>query len=424
MKTIIGFDNWTKGSNHYERLIPALELRGYRLILIHIGSWGHDKNRPHEEHLGKLLVRGIDYYNGKSFKEILILEKPSAVIFLSTRVFANLALNRYCRYLGIPTLHLYHGLVSVGLLKDREGYKVNWKNQWKRIKMNLPKNLFLIWPVYWKSLVDTRASIIHYYWFFNDIYHRLFNNTGIAPPDATTTAGCVYTKKDISDMVKIYRMSPDQVYAVGNPDIINFNLKDNDIGCGINLSMSANVLVYIESGLASMGFSFDDVDDYIAHLVKTKDAVQKQGYHFVFKIKPSQLDTTVNLRLRELDFDICSNDEFVDYLRSAKAAIVEASTAAMIPALMGLPLLLAQYGKLSDQEYGMILTEYPRAKFLQDINNVSELIREELQNVDQDKVNSWIEENIGPMPASMMPERVADVIEKIISGSQVNYLGY
>ena len=419
MKTIIGFDNWTKGSDHYERLIPALEQRGYRLILIHIGSWGHDKNRPQEEYIGKLLVRSIDYYNGKSFKEILILEKPSAVIFLSTRVFANLALNRYCRHLGIPTLHLYHGLVSVGLLKDREGYKINWKNQWRRIKLNLPKNLFLIWPVYWKSLFDTRASIIHYYWFLNDIYHRLFNNTGIAPPDATTTAGCVYTKKDINDMMKVYRMSPNQVYAVGNPDIINFGLKDNDIGCGISLSRSANILLYIDSGLAAMGFSFDNIEDYIDQLSATKEAVEKQGYQFIFKIKPSQLDTKVHLRLKELGFEICLNDEFVNILKSAKAAIVEASTAAMIPALMGLPLLLAQYGKLSDQEFGMVLTEYPRARFLQDVNNISLLLDEEQQMVDFDKVNAWIEENVGPMPASMMPERVVEVIEKIVSESQV-----
>jgi hypothetical protein len=420
MKTIIGFDNWTKGSNHYERLIPALELRGYRLILIHIGSWGHDKNRPNEEYIGKLLVRGIDYYNGKSFKEILVLEKPSAVIFLSTRVFANLAIIRYCNNLNIPTLHLYHGLVSVGLLKNKEGYKVNWSNQWERIKLNLPKNLFLIWPVYWKALFDTRASIIHYYWFFKDIYHRLFANTGIAPPDATTTAGCVYTNKDINDMVKVYRMSPNQVFAVGNPDIINFDLKENDIGSRVNLSMtSTNVLLYIESGLAAMGFSFNNSEDYIAHLVKTKDSVQKQGFQFVFKIKPSQLNTTVHLRLMELGFEICSNDNFVEYLRSAKAAIVEASTAAMIPALMGLPLLLAQYGKLSDQEYGMILTEYPRARFINDVNNISTIIKEEMRSVDQAKVNSWIEENVGPMPASMMPERVADVIEKIISTGQL-----
>ena len=144
------------------------------------------------------------------------------------------------------------------------------------------------------------------------------------------------------------------------------------------------------------------------------------NYEALFFDYVNETSLPKGIALRELGFDICSNDEFVDYLRSAKAAIVEASTAAIIPALMGLPLLLAQYGKLSDQEYGIILTEYPRAKFLQDINNVSVLIKEELQNVDQDKVNSWIEENVGPMPASMMPERVAEVIEKIINESQAN----
>jgi hypothetical protein len=421
MKTVIGFDNWTKGSIHYERLIPSLKLRGYRLILIHIGEWGHDKNRPNEEYIGNLLVRGIDYYNGISLKEILILENPSAVIFLSTRVFANQALNRYCRNLNIPTLHLYHGLVSVGLLKNKEGYKINWKNQWKRIKSNLPKNIFLIWPLYWRALIDTRASFIHVYWFFKELYHRLLNNTGIAPPDATTTAGCVYTKKDISDMIKIYRMPSKKVHAVGNPDIINFDLKDNDIGSGTDLLReSNNLLLYIDNGLAMAGFSFNDTEDYVDHLVSTREAVEKQGYRFVIKLKPSQLNTNLHFRLKELDIEICLNDKFVDYLKLASAAIVEASTAAMIPAIMGLPLLLAKYGKLSTQEYGMVLTEYPRAIFLQNIHNISFLLEEEQKNVKFDEVNDWIDENVGPLPANMMPERVASVVEKIINDNKNN----
>ena len=59
MKLIIGFDSWTTGSHHYEKLVSAFEKKGYQLLLIHIGSWGHDKNRPTEEYIGKLKVRDM-----------------------------------------------------------------------------------------------------------------------------------------------------------------------------------------------------------------------------------------------------------------------------------------------------------------------------------------------------------------------------
>lgn len=81
MKKVIGFDSWTEGARYFEKLVPALEDRGYSLILIHIGSWGHDPNRPVEEKIGHLNVRDITYYKGMSFLQILKTEQPEAVIF-------------------------------------------------------------------------------------------------------------------------------------------------------------------------------------------------------------------------------------------------------------------------------------------------------------------------------------------------------
>ena len=106
---VIGFDAWTQGVFHYERLVDAFAKKGLKLTLIHLGSWGNEKGRPAEELIGALQVRDISFYSGRGLAEILALENPCAVIFLSTDAFAHRAFNRYCRQRNLPTIHLFHG---------------------------------------------------------------------------------------------------------------------------------------------------------------------------------------------------------------------------------------------------------------------------------------------------------------------------
>ena len=105
---VIGFDGWTQGAHHYERLIESFKKNDIELILIHQGSFGNEVGRKKEEYIGDLLVRDISYYGEKSFLEILTYENPSAVIFLSTDSFVHRAFNRYCIELNIPTINLTH----------------------------------------------------------------------------------------------------------------------------------------------------------------------------------------------------------------------------------------------------------------------------------------------------------------------------
>lgn len=361
MKLVIGFDNWTKGSHHYERLVPTLEEKGYKLLLIHIGSWGHDKNRPTEEYIGKLLVRDINYYRGKSFKKILQKENPVAVIFLSTRAFAHQAFNRYALYLGIPTLHLYHGLLNVQSINDdrKSNYKVNWYVQLSILFASLHKNITKLFPVYWIALLKTNASVSDWYWFFKEIYIKIASKTHNAEgaPDTKTTFGCVYTSVDISHIVRKYRVQPSNVFAVGNPDLILFGLKRTNLGINIDRADSTiNDIVYVETLMLDAGLVFDGQADFIRHITDIYESTKAQGFHLVIKLHPGHFRTDVPDRLCKLGIEICNNEDFVARLITAKAAIVMPSTAAIIPALVGLPLFLDQCGKMAEVSYGTVLT--------------------------------------------------------------------
>lgn len=421
-KTIIGFDSWTQGSHHYARLVQAFDKIGYRLILIHIGSWGHDRARPSQEVINGLLVRDVSYYKDSSFAAILRLEQPAAVIFLSTRAFAHQAFNRYAKQLDIPTFHLYHGLVNVQAVNadnHQVPYKTNWIKQFSILRKRVFKNLFVLWPVYLKSLYDTRAKLSDWGWFVREIYFKVSKPAaGFAPPDTTTLGGFVYTAADLSNIIQTYGIDPRHAHAVGNPDLMHFGLEPQDMGCALNIDSSACAdVMYIDTGLIEAGIVFDGEKDFTDHLLETRQALQEQGLNLIVKLHPSHFRSGLAQKLVESGIEIISNQDFVARLRNCLATIVEPSSAAMLPALIGKPLFLAQYGKLHAQRYGIVLTSYPRARTLNNPRQVLDLLSQEQVTLDRKAVDHWIEENSGPMPAHEMPTRIASLVDAMISPS-------
>lgn len=419
MKTIIGFDNWVGGAPHFTRLLPALEKRGYSLILIHIGSWGHDKNRKAEEYIDTLLVRDVKYYKQKSLKAILLQEKPEAVLFLSTRAFVHQAFNRYAHQLKIPTIHLYHGLLSIQNIdrNSKFNYKVNYKQQIAIAIMRLRKNIAKIFPVYCRALIATHGNFQDWFWFIKEIGIKITSKThkSKAAPDTATTIGCVYTSADVSHMVSTYRIPEDKVYIVGNPDLIHFGLSKYDLCAGINIGKeSANDIIYIDTLLLDAGIVFNSEDDYVRHISMINDSIKAQGFHFVMKLHPGNNRTEVPNRLRRLGIELCENAVFVSRVNTAVAIISMPSSAAMIPALIGRPIFLDQCGKMASMQYGFAITTYPRTRFLTDIHKLRHLLQQEQEELDHERVIAWIKKNVGPLPAEQMPERVAAAVVNII----------
>lgn len=415
MKKVIGFDNWTKGSRHFERLVPELEQLGYQLILIHVGSWGHDQETPKEQYINNLLVRDVSFYEGKSLSQIMLTENPDVVIFLSTRAFVLQSLNRYCKIFNIPTLHIYHGLVSVQDVETEVKININVFKRLYDLRNRLLKNFKILIPVYVKSLIKTNASFSDWGWFIWEIYIKATGKvSGVAPPDTTTTAGCVYTNADVLDMVRTYRIPENEIHAVGNPDLVQFGLRKNDMCNAIySRETTKNEIFYISTGFSLNGIVFADDKEFVAHILTSSQALARQGYRLVVKLHPNYSTSDVPFCLNELGIDLCQNEDFIQRLKSCGAVMVEPSTAAIIPALMGLPVFLVQYGKLSEQRYGSVLTSYPRAYTLDDIGKFKILMREHTAHFEPADVTDWVDKNSGPMPAEDMPHRVARVIDKI-----------
>lgn len=415
MKTVIGFDSWVGGAHNFARLVSALKEKGFEFRLLHIGSWGGDVGRPEEEMIGEMQVRDVAYYGNKSLFEILDIEKPHAVVFLSNDVFAHRAFNRYCILRNIPTFHLYHGLVEIQSIQGKRAYKVNPINQLFYVLRRIPKAVTKIWPLYFDALLKTGACFNEWKRFFADVINlSLGKYIPIAAADSKASACAVYTEADVGHAVKKYGYKNCEVHVVGNPDISRFNLTTEMLGCAATNQREANSeIIYVDTGLIYAGMVFANADDYLLHLKMLAETLATQGLSLAIKLHPDHHRTNFPARLLENEIRVVSNEDFVSSLLNCRAVMVEPSTAALIPALLGLPLLMVAFGKLEEQKYGKVLTDYPRGMLLTDAKSTLECIKR-LESGTSSDLKEWINFNSGPLPAGEMPWRVADVIAKLV----------
>jgi hypothetical protein len=422
---VIGFDSWTGGARIFEHLVDALNERGVDLSIIHLGSWGSDMGRPKTEKIGKLDFRDISSFPTQSFPAVLKSEQPAAVLFLSTDTFAHRAFNRYCRWSGIPTMYLFHGLRSVQATDSGSIYKISLMAQSRFIAERLVKSLTLVWPTYAKALWQTGGTYSEWIRFAKDIIVLgLGRYARVSASDARTDSCCVFIEADVNLTAHKYGFDKEDIVVVGNSDLASFGLGAEAIGAQLKSpTIDYQDVMYVDSAFIYSGWVFSSKAEYVEHLRATRRALESQGKHLVFKPHPDHFRTEIISELKAEGFDICMKEEFVTRLQRCCGCIVEQSSAAVIPALQGVPLLLASYGKLKGQRFGQMLLDYPRARMLHDVNEVSAVIAEEQQAFNYEDTRKWIDQNCGPMPAEDMPIRVADALVGLCNKNQSGYKG-
>jgi hypothetical protein len=423
MKKVIGFDSWTGGAHHFERLIPAFKAKGLDLQLVHLASWGNELGCPNECQKGELLLRDIEFYGNNSLERILDIERPVAVILLSTDTFAHRAFIRYCDQKSIPTLNLYHGLVELTeSVSESVAYTVSWSAHVKKIFSKLGKLLRHTFPSYIMALLKTKASPKDWRRFFSDIIHMAININDYyfrhAAADAKTTKCAIYTRADVEHAKRFYGFRQEDIFAVGNPDLLQFGFDEGMIGNWVQPEVSDNSIMYIETGFSSVGLFFSSEQDFAGHLIATSRSLAAQGFKMLLKLKPHGSNIQlIDQRLKGSGIKLVTNKSFLTELKACSACIAETTTLAMLPALMGMPLFFAQYGQLKSLGFGTLLTSYPRGYFLKSISDISGILEKDAQTADSGKLAQWIGLNAGPLPPEDMPERVVAVVEEMIATS-------
>lgn len=419
-RRIVGFDSWTKGAHHFERLIPALARRGAALKLVHLGSWGNDSGRPDEERIGELEVRDISSYGGTSLERMLDMESPDALILLSIETFAHRAMLRYCRRRAIPTLLLYHGLVNVQVTSDRTGsYGPRMLAHAKFVCSKLGKVVGRTLPCYVMALLCTHASAGDWKRFIRDAARMALGRSAhraTADPgsDATATMCAVYTEADVEHALRSYAFRPENVRVVGNPDLGRFGVTEQLLGSRLTHEPPGPPrLMYIDTGLVNNGLVFRNYEQFFEHLTLTANVIAAQGARMLLKLHPSHDEDFLRRQLAGAGVEIVPNGDFISALQASRACIVEPTTLAMIPGLLGMPMFYAAFGQLRALRYGPVLVSYPRGRRLSDICELTPRLNEMVSACDAAATREWIRRNAGPTPIADMPERVADAVQAL-----------
>lgn len=407
-----------------QRLIPAFRDAGMTLKLVHIGSWGNEPQRPREERIGELEVSDISAYPSGSFEAVLDIERPDAVIMLSTATFAHRAFLRYCKQRSIPTLHLYHGLMGMQVTDDHRGSsKINLFAHIPYVFARIGKLLRRTFPCYINALLRTHADARDWLRFAYDTF-KLAIGMPIWQPnaaqDASTTKCAVFTEIDREHAHRVYRIPFSDVHAVGYPDLMSFGFSQ-----GLLASYRADgsdrerqEIVYLDTGLVTAGLAFRDEQDFVGHLERTSVALRAQGFSMCLKAHPAHNQKVLTALLAQKDIELISTQELIPRLQQCAACLVEISSVNLVPALMGIPLLYGNYDQLAELRFGPVLRGYPRGFLVKNISEVRGILEYCWKRRDGDVLNGWIRENSGPMPPEDMPRRVGDLVGAMIDSIQ------
>jgi len=357
-KKVLFIDSWTKGIHNFLPIHFELKNFGWDSLLVHRGSWEHEKGRPANEVIDGLIVREFSYYNTRFIYDIIKKEQPNGVLILTTNYLFDRAVILAARALGVKSFFLMHGIRSVdeeAIQKQRNTYsKSLMENRWK----NFNKYIFYLIPNYFYS-----GAINNWKFLFKkssySIIYQLFNepHKNILFPPITSELHCdfalVWGNKYKLFFIEEYGYPKESVKVVGHPPLdpvfklINaqevIQKKKYISGEKIN----SPYCVYLESALVEQG-ALGHTDDYrIEHLDEISQLLKEINVTLVVKLHPLTRwrpivnyfkGTNVKVIYRSIKLEnLINGSEFV---------IGSGSTANDIAIVLNIPLILPGWGMM------------------------------------------------------------------------------
>ena len=299
-------------------------------------------------------------------------------------------------------------------------HKVGWLSYAAYALPKVGKLLRRTFPSYMAALHKTGARAGEWLRFGEDIVRMMRGSAPyFASEDARTTKGAVYTNADVEQAMRIYGFRAEDVAVVGNPDLMRFGFEDHMLGAQNRPdTTSLPYVMYVDTALAIVGLLFKTYGSFIEHMIGTAEALRAHGKKLAFKPHPAHDLKVLEERLHGHGIEIVTTEQFLPKLMECCACITETTSVALLPALLGMPMLYARYGELREQRFGPALTSYPRGYELEDLSRVTQTLRRDQETLDARAVSDWIAFNSGPLPAQDMPRRVAATVESMIIESR------
>lgn len=355
---ILFFDSWTKGIHNFAPISADLKNRGIDSLLVHVGSWEHDKNRPLEESIQEVICRDIRYYKTNSIYTLLKIERPNLILILTTNYILDRSVILAARSLCIPSTFLMHGIRETGdnirSQKSTPNASLNrqrWTLIGKYIRFILP-NYFISGTIENKMFPFRIAPYLlilkTFLW-----PHRYV----LYPPptdeihcDLALVFGNVY--KDL--FVNEYGYPPNRIKVVGHPQLDSLIRLMRKPGRNVDKSIFINkysirsdrpYCVYLEMGTVEQGAQGWTTRNRISHLEQIATICNNAGRQLVIKTHPATDEIPIKAHFAQNDHVIVISDVNLNLLLYwSESAIGLGSTTNDLVFCLKKPLLLPAFG--------------------------------------------------------------------------------
>ena len=358
-KKVLFIDSWTKGIHNLLPIAMELKKHGWESLLVHRGSWEHEKGRPSSELIEGLTVREFSYYNTRFIYDIIKREQPKAVLILTTNYLFDRAVILAARALGIKTCFLMHGIRGVGTklvssIKKRPNatlYKKRWLLAGKYFLFIIP-NYFLSGLLNnWRFLFRVEPYSIIIKLFLKPHHYVLFPSpSNEIYCDLALVWGNIYKNFFIEE----YGYPENRVKVVGHPPLDSvFKLMNNPLGKEdkflflktYSILTDRPYCVYLEDGSVEQGANEWTTETRFEHLEEIAKLCEKAGKNLVIKLHPSTDETPIKLYFKNNKrVQIIKNINLNKLVFWSEYAIGQGSTTNDIAIIMQKPLLLPVWG--------------------------------------------------------------------------------
>jgi hypothetical protein len=412
---ILAFDSWLGGIRHFQRLEDVLQKDNSKLILVHLSSWSGKDFIEIKSKYGVVYTKDISNYSNINFDVVLEMESPDVVLMLSTDVFAHRAMIRACKRKKIPVVHLYHGVMSVLNTENGSNYKINVVSRALFVSRRICKLFTKTLPSYFYSIIKDGLKYHDLQDFFRDSL-LFISGKGItrASNDSKASLCLVYNESDKQHAMEKYNYKSDLVKVVGNPDLLEFGFSQKDLNIFDKSFVDNKYVVYLDTALYFRSAVYHSLDEYLYHLIQIKKQISPYNKKLVIKLHPEFNKTNFKSRLDKENIKVIEGDRFSSYLMKSCLAISEPTSVFLIPALMGLPIILPNFNLLKEQKFGKIMTSYPRSIIVKELVEIDDVLKSKLTNTVDMSVNAWINMNFGETPLEEMPKRVISYLVSLI----------
>jgi hypothetical protein len=361
---VVFFDTWTVGLQHFVPLARSLGRLGHSTMLLHRGSFGAELGRPHEEIIKGVTVRDVSYYGNRSLHSILQLERPDAVIMLTSFYLIDRSVILSCRALNIRTFFLMPGIreVDEAYITTSE-YETKFKklNKLSAIALKLPKYLRHIIPNYLYSgfkysklfLISLEPWRAMLQLFFRPGRKMLY-------PSPTHEIHCdialVYAERYRQFFHEKYGYPHHKLRVVGNPALDGlFDGDSNDpkkiiaLKARHGIDEGVPIVTYLATPFVEVGYEGWNSEVRIKELEILRKCCMKSQFQLVIKLHPAITDPDIfGYGENHSSVTVIADTDLPLLIKNSAAVIGHHSSTLLIPIALEKPLFIPRWGLMKN----------------------------------------------------------------------------